>query len=236
MLRGSEIANLSSHSAKPTEPPPPFPPPPPFVPLDSNTIDDQIGILKQFYQSKANEISTSLAAAAPPPPPILPLPPSGPGMPYGLAPIPHLAPPLIPPLAPPPIPSLPSMPVNPADALAASAPHELPPTVVIPDDAPSPSHAKIGPLGTINKVAPSGNATKKKSKAKPPAPAPGPSADGDAPPATPGPPAPPLLMASSSNGEPGPSTGPGKKGKGAGTPSKKKAKVEAFPPVVMASA
>ncbi|KAH9851132.1 hypothetical protein C2E23DRAFT_832648 [Lenzites betulinus] len=117
------------------------------------------------------------------------------------------------------------------------------PPIILPDDAPTPSHAKIGPLGTINKATPAANAAKKKSKAKPPAPGgpppPPPPAFGGAPQGSSDmgdvkadyPSAPPLMASSSSNGD------TGKKGKGSGTPGKKKAKIaEAFAPVVMASA
>ncbi|TBU46661.1 hypothetical protein BD309DRAFT_953609 [Dichomitus squalens] len=213
-------------TAKPTEPPPPFPPPPPFIPLDSNTVDNQIGLLKSFYQGRVAEISSALVA--PPPGPSHPLQSTG-----ALIGIPPSS-----------TSSLPSIPVNPASGPSTAGPTHVGPTEVtqvfiIPDESPSPSHTKIGPLGTINKAAPSASTAKKKSKAKPPAPAPGPplppgsaGVDGDAPPVTPGPPLPPPLMHSSSTG----GVGDSKKGKGASTPSKKKAKVEPFPPVVMASA
>ncbi|KAI9059886.1 hypothetical protein FKP32DRAFT_1613921 [Trametes sanguinea] len=126
---------------------------------------------------------------------------------------------------------------------APSAPPGDAPVIVLPDDPPSPSHAKIGPLGTVNKATPAASTAKKKSKAKPPAPGPGPAPP---PPPANGPPpdmgamtpdflgAPPPLMASSSSG----GGDMGKKGKsGASSPSKKKAKVQdPFPPVVMASA
>ncbi|KAI0645053.1 hypothetical protein C8Q79DRAFT_1011164 [Trametes meyenii] len=194
--------------AKPTEPPPPFPPPPPFIPLDSTMVEDQIGLLKPFYQSRISEMSASLTM---PPPPV---PPTG----------------------------IPQLPGAPGSVLApALAPSSDSPPIVLPDDAPSPSHAKIGPLGTVNKATPAASTAKKKSKAKPPAPGPG---SGPPPPpasapqgstdaggdVTPDFPPPPQLMASSSSGGDLP-----KKGKS--SPNKKKAKVaEAFPPVVMASA
>ncbi|KAI0365089.1 hypothetical protein BV20DRAFT_1028716 [Pilatotrama ljubarskyi] len=206
-------------AAKPTEPPPPFPPPPPFIPLDSTMVDNQIGLLKPFYQSRISEMAASLAM----PPPAAP--------PAGL-----------------PQPSLGGAPPGPASGPAAPVPPGDAPPIVLPDDPPSPSHAKIGPLGTVNKATPAASAAKKKGKAKPPAPAPG---SGPAPPPPPaagglrgssdmgetktdfsG--APPLMASSSSSGD------VGKKGKGSGSssPSKKKAKVasDAFPPVVMASA
>ncbi|RPD57818.1 hypothetical protein L226DRAFT_575970 [Lentinus tigrinus ALCF2SS1-7] len=230
LLKGKAKGGIKEdpEAAKPKEPPPPFPPPPPFIPLDSTTVDNQIGLLKPFYQTRISEISTSLLA-----PPAAGLPPTS-GLPPPLPGVTSLG-------VLPPIPSLPPVPTNPTAAghalmppgasVPAPAP-ELPSVIVLPDDAPSPSHAKIGPLGTVNKATPAANAAKKKSKAKPPAPGPSGAGgmDGDVPPATPGPPPSLSLMASSSTG------GEPKKGKGAGTPSKKKAKVEPFPPVVMASA
>ncbi|KAI0800213.1 hypothetical protein C8Q74DRAFT_1363991 [Fomes fomentarius] len=238
LLKGKGKGGIKQEpsDAKPTEPPPPFPPPPSFIPLDSITIDDQIGLLKPFYQSRIAEISTSLLAPSqppgvPPPGPALPAQPSRVLPPSVVTPIPFA-------------PTLPSIPINPGSTSMSTAtpiPPGAPeaPVIVLPDDAPSPSHTKIGPLGTVNKATPASGTTKKKSKAKPPAAPPGsgsgmggaaPPAEGDAPPATPGPLPPPQLMSATSTG------GEGKKGKGAGTPSKKKAKVEPFPSVVMASA
>ncbi|KAI0325865.1 hypothetical protein GY45DRAFT_1374421 [Cubamyces sp. BRFM 1775] len=222
LLKGKGKVKEGPSAAKPTEPPPPFPPPPPFIPLDSTMVDNQIGLLKPYYQSRISELSTSHI------PPPAPQPPSELGMPPAPPPgaFPASAPSLGPPTGPPP-------PVPGAEA----------PVVVLPDDAPSPSHAKIGPLGTVSKAAPAASTAKKKSKAKPPAPGPGPapppppangpqgSTDmGDATPDFPA--APPLMASSSSGGD------FGKKGKsGSSSPSKKKAKVQdAFPPVVMASA
>ena len=49
-------------SAKPTEPPPPFPPPPPFVPLDSKTVDNQIGLLRAFYHERLSAVSAPPSA------------------------------------------------------------------------------------------------------------------------------------------------------------------------------
>ncbi|KAH9935133.1 uncharacterized protein BXZ73DRAFT_100523 [Epithele typhae] len=237
LLKGRKAGLKEGPSiAKPTEPPPPFPPPPPFVLLDSNSVDDQIGLLRSFYQSRVSEISTSVVAAPPVsslPPPLAP-----PGMPFAplhpgsLAPIPALAPPSF-------------MSVNPTSAEAAG-PSEPPVNIIIPDDAASPSHAKIGPLGTINKATPAASTAKKK-KAKPPV-APDGAGDGDAgptagggggdvrPPMTPALAAalPPPMMSASSTGN-GSAGGDGPK-KSKGTPSKKKAKVDPFPPVVMASA
>ncbi|KAI8971000.1 hypothetical protein BD414DRAFT_501326 [Trametes punicea] len=204
-------------AAKPKEPPPPFPPPPPFIPLDSAMVENQIGLLKPFYQARISELSTSLTAPPPAVPPTSLPPPFG-----GTAAVSGAAP-------------------------SASAPPTETAVIILPDDPPSPSHAKIGPLGTVNKATPAASTAKKKSKAKPtasgpsagPAPPPPPangpqgSADmGDVTPDFPGAGPPPLIPSSSSGGD------MGKKSKsGAGSPSKKKAKVQdTFPPVVMASA
>ncbi|CDO69432.1 hypothetical protein BN946_scf184791.g27 [Trametes cinnabarina] len=217
LLKGKGKLKEGPAAAKPTEPPPPFPPPPPFIPLDSTMVENQIGLLKPFYQVRISELSASITSAPAPAPPsdVLPPPPFG-------APAPPSAP-------------------------APTAPSGETPVIVLPDDPPSPSHAKIGPLGTVNKATPAASTAKKKSKAKPPAPGPGP---GPAPPPPPAngpqgpadtgivtqdvPEAPPPLMPSSSGG----GGDMGKKGKsGASSPSKKKAKVQdPFPPVVMASA
>ncbi|KAH9888319.1 hypothetical protein C8Q73DRAFT_709764 [Cubamyces lactineus] len=219
--KGKGLLKEGPSAAKPTEPPPPFPPPPPFIPLDSTMVDNQIGLLKPYYQSRISELSTSHIPPPAPQPPELGMPP---------APLAGVFPVSAPSLGPP-VGTAPPMP-------AAEAP-----VVVLPDDAPSPSHAKIGPLGTVSKAAPAASTAKKKSKAKPPAPGPGPapppppasgpqgSADlGDATPDFPA--APPLMTSTSSGGD------FGKKGKsGSTSPSKKKAKVQdSFPPVVMASA
>ncbi|KAI0752833.1 hypothetical protein C8Q80DRAFT_1351282 [Daedaleopsis nitida] len=226
LLKGKGKGNVKEDpsTAKPTEPPPPFPPPPPFIPLDSTTVDDQIALLKPFYQARISEISTSLAASGQPVPPAqLPGAPPLPPVPTTLASI--------------------AMSLTAGDFPndAPPAPPEPPAIILLPDDAPTLAHTKIGPLGTVNKATPAASTAKKKSKAKPPAAPPGsgsgvagPSGSGagggDLPPSTPGPPPPPPLMSTASTG------GESKKGKGAGTPSKKKAKVEPFPPVVMASA
>ncbi|KAK0205982.1 hypothetical protein DFS33DRAFT_1311529 [Desarmillaria ectypa] len=85
-----------SAAVKPSEPPPPYPPPPPFVPLTVGKVNDQIGLLKPFYQSRI----TAMSAPPPPPPPTLnsyPLLTDSSG-----APIPIPAPPPPPPSAPPP--------------------------------------------------------------------------------------------------------------------------------------
>ncbi|KAH9949306.1 hypothetical protein B0H21DRAFT_147863 [Amylocystis lapponica] len=144
LLKGKRKEGLKEgpSAAKPSEPPPPFPPPPPFVPLDSKRVDDQIGLLKPFYQQRFAVLSAPTATpAAPPPPMYLP---GGPPMP-GVSPF-------LPPPPPPP----------PTDV----------PLLVLPDDVPSLVHTKIGPLGQIVRNAQTTGASKKKAKAKAPAPAP----------------------------------------------------------------
>jgi transcriptional activator SPT7 len=62
----SYIYSFSIPRANPAEPPPPFPPPPPFIPLNSDKVDDQIGLLKPYYQGRINTLMNP--AQLPPPP------------------------------------------------------------------------------------------------------------------------------------------------------------------------
>ena len=65
------ITDLNLHErAKPTEPPPPYPPPPPFVPITSKNVDDQIGLLRAYYQERLTTLAPSVSV----PPPILGMP------------------------------------------------------------------------------------------------------------------------------------------------------------------
>ncbi|KAH9922095.1 uncharacterized protein B0H18DRAFT_1121112 [Fomitopsis serialis] len=138
LLKGKKQGHAEGPSAaKPTEPPPPFPPPPPFIPLDSRTVEKQIGLLKPFYSERISTLSAS--AAQHPPPGAASVPPQTSGFP-------------------------PPMPPGYAQPIPTESDT---PSVVLPDDAPSPSHTKIGPLGQVMKNAPSAAASKKK-KAKPP--------------------------------------------------------------------
>jgi transcriptional activator SPT7 len=60
------ILNLNLHSsAKPTEPPPPYPPPPPFVPITSKNVEDQIGLLRAYYQERLATLAPSVSAPQP---------------------------------------------------------------------------------------------------------------------------------------------------------------------------
>jgi transcriptional activator SPT7 len=47
---------LRFNSIKLNEPPPPYPPPPPFVPITPAMVDDQIGLLKPYYQSRLSAL------------------------------------------------------------------------------------------------------------------------------------------------------------------------------------
>ena len=51
------------------EPPPPYPPPPPFVPITSKNVEDQIGLLKPYFQERLAGLAPSSA-----PPPVLGMP------------------------------------------------------------------------------------------------------------------------------------------------------------------
>ncbi|TFK33829.1 hypothetical protein BDQ12DRAFT_727456 [Crucibulum laeve] len=170
LLKGKKGQNKPI-ATKPTEPPPPYPPPPPFIPLNSTKIDDQIGLLKTYYQSRFSALSAA-NAAAPPPPPLPPLPgPSftmprppnlpGPSMPYGMHP---------PPLQGPSIPN--GILQTPAPIPAASSTvHPPPPPAILtlPDDTPHLPQTKMGPLGQIVRGVNVG-ATKKKAKVDAPPP------------------------------------------------------------------
>ncbi|KAI0050843.1 hypothetical protein FA95DRAFT_1635331 [Auriscalpium vulgare] len=91
LLKGKKNAVNPLAPAKTAEPPLPYPLPPPFIPIDSHSIDNQIGLLKPFYQHRLS----SLATLHPAPPP-----------PYPGAPPPLSSPPLV----------LPDDPPNPAQA------------------------------------------------------------------------------------------------------------------------
>ncbi|KAK7472167.1 Transcriptional activator spt7 [Stygiomarasmius scandens] len=185
LLRRKKMRNVEAPAAKPTEPPPPFPPPPPFIPLTSDKIPDQIGLLQPYYSERVKSL------APPPPPPTSTLPPSSTS---SLASIPTLSGPSIPgipPLSGPqiqirPIPtasststsqpySIPSIPAStPSTSSLPSIPGSIPAPVptpprdlILPDDQPSASQVKMGPLGQIIKVnAAQAGAKKKKDKDK----------------------------------------------------------------------
>ena len=48
----SFYSRLYCHSAKSAEPPPPYPPPQPFVPLTSESLKNQIGLLRGYFEHR----------------------------------------------------------------------------------------------------------------------------------------------------------------------------------------
>ncbi|KAG6806356.1 hypothetical protein H0H92_011606, partial [Tricholoma furcatifolium] len=133
LLRGKKAQKSNNSSAKPTEPPPPYPPPPPFILLKGSRVEDQIGLLKSYYQSRFEQLALSQVT------PSIPAPLPGPPGPSDLQqPIPY-----------PPVPQ--PQPTKP--------PLE---SLILPDDPPNPVNAKMGPLGQIVRGGPAGATTKKK--------------------------------------------------------------------------
>ncbi|KAI9441880.1 hypothetical protein H4582DRAFT_1421945 [Lactarius indigo] len=106
LLKGKKNAKGPNATAKSAEPPPPYPPPPPFVLLTAESVKNQIGLLRNFYELRLASASAS-----------------------GVAP------------------------------------------VVLQDDPPNPSQAKLGPLGQVMRpssaaIAAAASGSKKKSKPK----------------------------------------------------------------------
>ncbi|KAH7911321.1 hypothetical protein BJ138DRAFT_1150946 [Hygrophoropsis aurantiaca] len=84
LLKGKNKAGPNQSSqAKPKEPPLPYPPPPPFVPISSKNVEDQIGLLKPFFQER-------IAVLSGPPPFATGLPPLNPYG-FGQPPVPSPA-------------------------------------------------------------------------------------------------------------------------------------------------
>ncbi|KAH0829043.1 hypothetical protein J3R83DRAFT_2498 [Lanmaoa asiatica] len=139
LLKGKRGGGTGVTKEKPTEPPPPYPPPPPFVPITSKNVEDQIGLLRLYYQERLATLAPAVSA-----------PPVALGMPL-ISP-PHGA-------------SLLGMePVN----VAGSTPG--PTLLTLPDDAPSSSQTKLGPIGQVTKSGLSTGGVKKKTKATGPPP------------------------------------------------------------------
>lgn len=149
-------------SAKPTEPPPPFPPPPPLVPLDSKHLEEQIGLLKPYYQQR---IDSLIGPAVPPSGLSVPTNPAATSSPNLLNSFPTTLP-------------MPVVPQPLSDLLSRAA---SPPFVQLPDDPAPLAHSKMGPLGQILKSAPTAGNSKKKAAAKPKPPAASGLPDGDVP-------------------------------------------------------
>ncbi|KAG1844929.1 hypothetical protein DFJ58DRAFT_907203 [Suillus subalutaceus] len=139
LLKGkSRGAAGAAIEAKPTEPPPPYPPPPSLLPITSKNVGDQIGLLRPYFHMR-------LAALAPPG--------TFQGLPY-LPPVPQFG--LLPHPGVPPLPYVPS------------SSGEFTRVITVPDDAPAPAQAKLGPLGQVLKTGAAAGAVKKKNKAKEP--------------------------------------------------------------------
>ncbi|KAG5735985.1 Programmed cell death protein 6 [Termitomyces sp. T112] len=146
-----------SAAAKPTEPPPPYPPPPPFLPFTVAKVEDQIGLLKPYFQTRFNQLALSLLSPPVPttlPGPSLPALPGPPGLPTSNP---------QPPVPEPPSGQTPYPPPNAISELAPPVPPPIPPeNLVLADDLPNPVNVKMGPLGQIVRGGPPGAAAKKK--------------------------------------------------------------------------
>lgn len=142
LLKGKKGQNQPT-TAKPTEPPPPYPPPPPFIPFSAASVDDQIGLLKPYYQHR---FALLAASTQPVVAPIL----HGPSLP-GSLPAPYSS-------------LLPSHTVGTVSQSSVSSPvsPSIRPDLVLPDDSPNPFQLKISPIGQIVK---SSAATAKKKAA-----------------------------------------------------------------------
>ncbi|OCB85846.1 hypothetical protein A7U60_g7200 [Sanghuangporus baumii] len=146
LLRGKNKNQNAQKGAKPSEPPPPYPPPSPFTPLDSASIDHQIGLLRPFYIHRINSYAGRTHPSQPLPY-IFPPAPAPSQLEIELAREMGTEPPT--PQAPPPI-------RNPA----------VPGTIVLPDEQPPVAKTKSGPLGQIVRPSASALAGAAKKKAK----------------------------------------------------------------------
>jgi len=143
----------SFNSAKPTEPPPPYPPPSLFIPLSAADVDDQIGLLKPYYQSRFS----ALAAPASHSVETVPSSSGPPGSPIAI----DADVPLIPTLR-----IFGTPPHSFVDGMAipiSLASSQTP--LVLPDDTPNLAQTKMGPLGQIVKSNPATGTKKKKGAA-----------------------------------------------------------------------
>lgn len=147
LLRSKKTQKTSGNASKPNEPPPPYPPPPPFLPLTYDKLDDQIGLLKPYYQARFATRASSLAQNAatrfvvPPAPAWLQS--SGISTQDGS-----------------------KTASSTSSEAAPAAPPEfiIPPDLVLPDDPPNPSQVKVGPLGQIMRPSTASGSGKKKAK------------------------------------------------------------------------
>ncbi|KAL1737713.1 hypothetical protein HDZ31DRAFT_78941, partial [Schizophyllum fasciatum] len=153
LMRGKKARPTVAAEARVLEEDNPHAPPAPFVPLDSNTVEDQIGLLKPFYEERIRALRAPATAPAPVPlsAPSLP----GPSMhppPVPAAPTP-LPPPALGSTLPNPLPTSMSLLPPPASIPELPPPSPTHP-IVLPDDPPTVAQTKIGPLGQITRNAP----------------------------------------------------------------------------------
>ncbi|KAG6880094.1 hypothetical protein C0992_006368 [Termitomyces sp. T32_za158] len=160
LLRRKKLQKPSA-AAKPTEPPPPYPPPPPFLPLTVAKVEDQIGLLKPYYQDRFNKLALSLHPPSVPNtlpgPPALSGPPTSNPQPSVPVPPPYGQNPYTPTNS-----TAPSVPLVPSTAPTQIPTSGPPEKLVLLDDTPNPVNAKMGPLGQIVRGGSSSTSKKKK--------------------------------------------------------------------------
>ncbi|KLO15147.1 hypothetical protein SCHPADRAFT_939009 [Schizopora paradoxa] len=158
LLKGKNKGLVNAQDNKPKEPPPPYPPPPPLLPLSSTRVEKQIGLLKNFYMRRFNDLASSSSPQKPTPfipaPAAQPPRPLSPGSSLQLT----LEMSLLDLPAPAPQPEQPPQP--------SRIPNPAAPPLQLPDDNPLASRAKIGPLGQILRPSASSGSSKKKAKPK----------------------------------------------------------------------
>ncbi|KAI6009863.1 hypothetical protein EDC04DRAFT_2772287 [Pisolithus marmoratus] len=159
LLKGKRDAT-GGVKAKPAEVLLPYPLPPAFVPITSENVEDQIGLLRPYYHQRLSSLAVTAPVSGDMPHTSLP----------GMLPLP-------PPL---PLPSLPSLPL--AGGVAglsmstsvsqvgtdpsASQPSLPLPPITLPDDPPNTAQTKVGPTGQVTKPNLGAAAVKKKGKGK----------------------------------------------------------------------
>lgn len=149
LLKRRRAAKDAEKDKKDGPPPLPYPLPPPFEPLATEEIDEQIGLLRDFYREKLDRLM-----GPPPPAPgdILMLQPQL--QPQPNTTIPGVLPP-IPGVLPPPPTHIPGV-------SFPTGPIAIPPPAFVPDDPIPTARSKVGPLGQIVSAKPP---TAKKAKA-----------------------------------------------------------------------
>ncbi|KAK2464438.1 hypothetical protein APHAL10511_003586 [Amanita phalloides] len=137
LLRGKKPQKALGAASKPKEPPPPYPPPPPFLPLSYGKLDDQIGLLKPYYQSRFTARASALAQETADSPLL-------PGLQSAGTPAPDAP--------------------QAGQTGTTSEAVAILPDLVLPDDLPNPLQVKIGPVGQIIRPSTTSGPGKKKVK------------------------------------------------------------------------